>query len=89
MGLTVDWVVATIRIGDNHKKYGDDFETVVSVMKIGSDMAYLYGASGAIPVSVYKEIMAELRDLGFKHMKYDRLHKTVVVDLYRGRKRDG
>lgn len=69
-------MIWTLRAAENFKNYGDDFDFVCTVTKIGPKACRITGALGKIPkekeVKYARAVMAELAKLGFIEVVWER-----------------
>lgn len=81
MGLTLTWSLGTIRAGSNHSIYGDDYDSVVSIIRTG-DSIYLFGAIGELKLSDYRTLVRLLKKQGVKTISWERSNgKSIFKKL--------
>jgi len=71
VGVTFHWLEGQIRQGPDHKKYGDDWTTIITIQRVG-DTAHLSGGSGKLPREAQLEIMRGLYREGFRWVSWER-----------------
>jgi len=82
MMVTLTPVVWTLRCGDCHAIYGDDFNGVATVVRAGS-VAHVSGAFGSMPIKEQVNLTSLLRDMGFEYVEFDRKKGDKFVTLRR------
>lgn len=82
MGVTLHWTEAQIRLGSDHSKYGDPYEAILTVQRIG-DTAHLSGGCGTMPRKGQRDILRLLKAAGIKRLAWERIKdgKKKAVEL--------
>jgi len=82
MGATLHWTEAQIRLGSEHGKYGDPYEAILTVQRIG-DTAHLSGGCGVMPRKGQRDILRLLKAAGIKRLVWERIKdgKKKAVEL--------
>ena len=82
MGATLHWTEAQIRLGPEHSKYGDPYEAILTVQRIG-DTAHLSGGCGTMPRKGQRDILRLLKAAGIKRLGWERIKdgKKKAVEL--------
>lgn len=86
MGATLHWTEAQIRLGSEHSKYGDPYEAILTVQRIG-DTAHLSGGCGTMPRRAQRDILCLLKAAGITRLVWERIkdgqRKSVEVSVVR------
>jgi hypothetical protein len=90
MGATLHWTSAQIRLGSEHHVYGDPYQAIITVQRIG-DTAHLSGGCGVMPRKGQRDVLRLLKDAGIKRLVWERIkdgqRKPVEVSLTRASRR--
>lgn len=82
MPASLHWTEAQIRLGSEHSKYGDPYEAILTVQRIG-DTAHLSGGCGVMPRKAQRDILCLLKAAGIKRLVWERIKdgKKKAVEL--------
>jgi len=84
MGATLHWTEAQIRLGSEHSTYGDPYEAILTVQRVG-DAAHLSGGCGTMPRKSQRDILRLLKAAGIKRLVWERIkdgkRKAVEVSV--------
>jgi len=84
MGATLHWTEAQIRLGSKHSTYGDPYEAILTVQRIG-DTAHLSGGCGTMPRRAQRDILCLLKAAGITRLVWERIkdgkRKAVEVSV--------
>lgn len=82
MPASLHWTEAQIRLGSEHGKYGDPYEAILTVQRIG-DTAHLSGGCGVMPRKAQRDILCLLKAAGIKRLVWERIKdgKRKAVEL--------
>jgi hypothetical protein len=75
MGVHIEWLSGVMRLGKDFSRYGDPYEMLCGVARIGDTLAFI-GASSETIASIVGEreaIRALLRPLGIKRVRWSRM----------------
>lgn len=78
MGVTIHWLEGQIRQGPDHKQYGDDWTTIITIQRVG-DTAHLSGGRGKLPREAQLEIMRSLYREGFRWVSWERSKRGKML----------
>ncbi len=79
--ITLTPIVWTLRCGEDHCKFGDPYEGVATVQRIG-DNAHVSGAS-KLPFKDQLELCSILRSMGFISVIFERYKNGVKKEYKR------
>lgn len=73
MAASIETVVAVLRIGDRHDKFGDPYEFAATVI-IRGETAEIIGAGGTFKPHFRSAVIEALKPLGVKRIFFDRIN---------------
>jgi hypothetical protein len=92
MAVTLEPVVFVVRAGPEHNKHGDPY-TDSGTLLISGDVAFLAGVTADAVWPVREQFIDELRKLGVRTLKGQRIKngtvRDVVLDISPGDKNNG
>jgi len=78
MGVSIEALVFTVRMGEEHNAYGDPYTDVCTVTKIDEGVARVTALGREISKSDAHELRKLLHSLGFTEIVWERKKGTTV-----------
>ena len=72
MGVSIEPIIFTIRLGKEHLKYGDAYTDVCTVIKLNDDSCRITALGREISLADAQELREKLIQMGFVNFAWDR-----------------
>ena len=81
MGVSIEPIIFTVRLGKEHLKYGDPYTDVCTIIKLNDDSCRVTALGREISLSDAKELRGKLIAMGFLNVAWDRKIKGNIKEV--------